>query len=144
MRAVGREIRHVVRIGPGGHRNCPTPCGLLQPDVLWITAYTRNISKQFSVPRKRWPPTKGNDKLAFSIMLNNYNDTGKDWAAGDFNYDGKVNITDLLAMLNNYNDTGGAATFSSTLAVPEPTTMSLLGLGGAGLLARRRKNSAAK
>jgi Dockerin type I domain len=84
------------------------------------------------------------------ILLNNYGDTGQDWADGDFNYDGAVNVTDLLAMLNNYPAAGGTSTFalsaserrseaSSTIAVPEPAAASFIGLGSAALLARRRR-----
>jgi PEP-CTERM motif len=68
-------------------------------------------------------------------LLNNYTQTGRDWAEGDFNYDGTVNITDLLAMLNNYDQSGGA----STIAVPEPAMTGLLALGAAGRMVRRRR-----
>jgi predicted outer membrane repeat protein len=35
-------------------------------------------------------------------VLNNYGQSGKGWTDGDFNFDGTVNLTDLLALLNNY------------------------------------------
>lgn len=48
-------------------------------------------------------------------LLNNYDETGRDWAEGDFNYDGTVNLTDLLALLNNY-DLSAQATSTALLS----------------------------
>lgn len=42
-------------------------------------------------------------------LLNNYGESGKDWQDGDFNYDGTVNLTDLLALLNNYGQSASLA-----------------------------------
>jgi hypothetical protein len=63
-------------------------------------------------------------------MLSNYNQTGMDWAHGDFNGDGTVNGSDLNTILSNYNQHVGA-----TAAVPEPGTLGMLVLGAPGLLA---------
>jgi hypothetical protein len=76
-------------------------------------------------------------------LLNNYGDTGADWAEGDFNYDGTVNITDLLMLLNNYNQSAtqvaaSRADFTAALAVPEPASIGVLLACGLGLLSRRR------
>jgi hypothetical protein len=82
-----------------------------------------------------------------------------DWADGDFNYDGVVNFADLLLVAQNFNQSLGAGqlnqlpgSFSAawTLAladvreadsnnVPEPASATLLAIGAASLLARRRK-----
>jgi hypothetical protein len=57
------------------------------------------------------------------ILLDNYGETGADWAQGDFNYDGVVNLTDLLALLNNYGQTAPEPSFFSMTSVPEPVSM---------------------
>ena len=88
------------------------------------------------------------------------------WAEGDFNGDGSVGIADFNALSHNYNQ-GGIATgpldgdagpleafaiahndvagFEAatglTIAVPEPTSLGLLAIGGISLLARRRRVS---
>lgn len=73
-------------------------------------------------------------------MLNNYGESGRDWAEGDMNYDGTVNLTDLLALLNNYGQTASLTSepLGDARVVPEPAAMSVLSLAGAGFLARRR------
>ena len=67
-------------------------------------------------------------------VLSNYNRTGMDWAHGDFNGDGVVNGLDLDVLLSNYNQTS-----SSAAAVPEPSSLVLLGVLAVGLLARARR-----
>jgi hypothetical protein len=78
-----------------------------------------------------------------------------DWADGDFNYDGVVNGSDFALIDNTFNQilaTGAnslaiVATPSSLIAspavsaVPEPTTLGLLGIGAIGLLNRRRRKN---
>jgi formylglycine-generating enzyme len=72
-----------------------------------------------------------------TLLLNNYNKTGMVWANGDFNYDGTVNVADLTALLDNYNQTSG--TVAGT-AVPEPSSITMLGIAGI-LLCWWRKRS---
>ena len=74
------------------------------------------------------------------------------WFNGDFNYDGVINGSDYTLIDNAFNTQGAA--FSSEIAtatdqiagsgavasaVPEPTTLGLLGIGTLGLLARRKR-----
>jgi hypothetical protein len=71
------------------------------------------------------------------------------WYNGDFNYDGVINGSDYTLIDNSYNTQGASlasevATATAqiapgTAAVPEPTTLGLLGLGVMGLLGRRNR-----
>jgi hypothetical protein len=71
------------------------------------------------------------------------------WYNGDFNYDGVINGSDYTLIDNAFNTQGAAvsAEVASPTAqiaggassVPEPTTISLLGIGAAGLLGKRRR-----
>ncbi len=73
------------------------------------------------------------------------------WYNGDFNYDGVVDGSDYTLMDNAYNSQSGqiAAEIASptseisgaagTSSVPEPASLTLLGIGAAGLLGRRRR-----
>jgi hypothetical protein len=72
------------------------------------------------------------------------------WQNGDFNYDGVVDGSDYSLIDNTFNQlnasgasplaiSAGSADVSSATAVPEPTTLGLLGIGAASLLARRRR-----
>jgi hypothetical protein len=75
-----------------------------------------------------------------NTVLSNYNQTGMTWVQGDFNYDGTVNGADLNMVLSNYNQHVGVGA-----AVPEPSTLALLGIGVSGLFTfawRRRRGRA--
>jgi autotransporter-associated beta strand protein len=74
------------------------------------------------------------------------------WAHGDFNYDGKIDGSDYTLIDNAFNTQGASlgsnpaaiiasstAQFGGSSAVPEPTTLGLLGMGAAGLLGKRRR-----
>jgi hypothetical protein len=74
----------------------------------------------------------------------NYNTpSGTYWYQGDFTNDGAVNFDDLLKLAANYNQslTGSFAGdwALAQSAVPEPTSLLAIGLGGAALLGRRRR-----
>src|SRR6202012_6035956 len=72
------------------------------------------------------------------------------WSNGDFNYDGVVNGTDYALIDNTFNQLKANPSFAQPLAleasassliatpaasaVPEPTTLGLLGIGAIGLL----------
>ena len=71
------------------------------------------------------------------------------WYNGDFNYDGVINGSDYTLIDNAFNTQGAALSAelatptaeiadSGSSAVPEPTTLSMIGIGAAGLLGRRR------
>ena len=70
--------------------------------------------------------------------------TSSGWSAGDFNEDGIVNSDDLALMAANWNygPDGSDLTFAEALSetsIPEPTTMTLLGLAGIALLRRKKQ-----
>jgi hypothetical protein len=76
-----------------------------------------------------------------TIVLAHYGQTGMTWSTGEFTGDGTVDINDLTIVLAHYNDSVGLSA-AGMAAVPEPSCLALLGIGGAGLLAcawRKRK-----
>jgi hypothetical protein len=88
---------------------------------------------------------------AYVYNLNNPGSPMTGWFNGDFNYDGVVDGSDYTLIDNAFNMQGAAisAQLASATAqigggsvVPEPTTLSLLGIGAAGLLGRRNRRRA--
>ncbi len=96
----------------------------------------------------------------------NYNKTAvgtkiSGWVNGDFNYDGKIDGDDYSLIDNAFNTEGSSVSFagisagpaemiasdtaqiagSSSSAVPEPTALSLVGIGAVGLLRRRQRKA---
>jgi hypothetical protein len=78
--------------------------------------------------------------------------TLKGWFNGDFNYDGVVNGDDYTLIDNAFNTQGGVslsaisvgpaeliASDTEQVAIPEPASLSLIGLAAGGLLMRRRR-----
>jgi autotransporter-associated beta strand protein len=72
------------------------------------------------------------------------------WFNGDFNYDGKINVDDYGIIDFNVGiqgapffsaggSVGGASGLSGVSAVPEPASLSVLSLGAAAVLGRRRR-----
>ena len=68
-----------------------------------------------------------------TIVLAHYGQTGMTWGQGEFTGDGTVDINDLTIVLANYNKSAGAS--AGMAAVPEPSCLVLLGIGGVGWLA---------
>jgi hypothetical protein len=81
-----------------------------------------------------------------TIWANNFNNQTATWLQGDFNKDGKVTPADLTIWANHFNQTLTLnpvvihSLVGTTAAVPEPTSLAVLGIGAAALLTRRRKN----
>ena len=69
-----------------------------------------------------------------TIVLSNFGKTtGMSWGTGDFNGDGKTDINDLTIVLSGYGQSLGSSV-AGPAAVPEPSTLALLGVAAAGLL----------
>ena len=86
------------------------------------------------------------NSLDLGIMLHNYSQPVSGFGNGDLNGDGSVNSLDLGILLHNYSITYGTVTPNAGIAsqvggsaVPEPTSLSLLGLGSLALMRRRNR-----
>ncbi len=77
-----------------------------------------------------------------SLLLTNFGMSNASWLDGDFTGDTRVDDDDLSLLLTNFGNTATigqtpAVPTTTISAVPEPTTLAILSLGGL-LLARRR------
>jgi len=87
------------------------------------------------------------DFTDFTALSGNFN-TGTTWAQGDFKGTGVTDFTDFTALSGAFGHTLGGLPAGLNAgptaevaggAVPEPTSLSLLGLGGLALVGRRRR-----
>jgi len=98
------------------------------------------------------------------VLAENFGASGK-WDQADFNYDGQTSFSDFQLLAENFGNTASlsagqisslqsfAQDFGDNLianpsgqgftlvAVPEPASIGLLGLGALALLGRRRKHA---
>ena len=70
------------------------------------------------------------DLIDLAVIGEQYG-VGTGWATGDSNGDALVDLIDLAAIGENYG-------FAATAPIPEPATMTLLGLGAVALIRRRK------
>jgi hypothetical protein len=75
------------------------------------------------------------DVIDLGLLATSYGTSiGGRWGMGDFNGDGQIDVIDLGILATNY---GHAATGADAGMLPEPLTLSLLGIGMVGLLRRK-------
>ena len=81
-------------------------------------------------PNNMFPTARSVDITDFTNFIIGFTGAGSRWEVGNFNGDGGVDITDFnVHFLPNFFATGGG-TYGSGQAIPEPSSLLLLGLAG--------------
>ena len=74
-----------------------------------------------------------------TVVLTNFGKSGMTWATGDFVGNGTVDINDLTIVLAHFDQTFGATPGGNVSAVPEPSSLVLVGAGAVSLFACSRR-----
>lgn len=82
----------------------------------------------------------------FNILTGNFGNSVTRWSQADFDFNGLVNLSDFNALASNFGLSAGPDGMvgpddwaALSAAVPEPTAVSAVALGGLGLIRRRRR-----
>jgi hypothetical protein len=128
-----------------GRHNPSSEHAMVQVSGTIITSSSTTFSHMFDYLRGDANLSGRTDVADLTLLLNNYNASGKAWADGDFTGDGIVNVADLTVLLNDYNKSPPASVQTSDFAaaVPEPGTVVMLlslvlSMAGFGLWKRSR------
>ena len=99
---------------------------------------TNNLESRFDPSD---PSTRTVDITDFTNFLTGFTGTGSAWEVGNFNGDGDVDLTDFAKhFLANFAQPYGGD-YGTNQAVPEPSTLLLLGLGCLSIAYRRVRRS---
>jgi fibronectin-binding autotransporter adhesin len=79
------------------------------------------------------------DITDLNTVLANLGTTTSSWSAGNFDGARTIDLTDLNDVLNNIGTSVAGGSTVVSIPTPEPTSLGLLAMGAAALIARRRK-----